>query len=77
MSYRQIFYQIVFGSKNRKPVIPETHCKELYQYISGIIKTKKCKLYRIDGIEDHPDNYRDIFSLTFIQLSPCPIISRV
>jgi len=60
MSYRQIFYQIVFGSKNRKPVIPETHCKELYQYISGIIKNKKCKLYRINGIEDHIHIFSDL-----------------
>ena len=60
MSYRQIFYQIVFGSKNRKPVIPETHCKELYQYISGIIKNKKCKLYRINGIEDHIPIFSDL-----------------
>ena len=60
MSYRQIFYQIVFGSKNRKPVIPETHCNELYQYISGIIKNKKCKLYRINGIEDHIHIFSDL-----------------
>ena len=60
MSYRQIFYQIVFGSKNRKPVIPETHCKELYQYIFGIIKNKKCKLYRINGIEDHIHIFSDL-----------------
>jgi len=53
MSYRQIFYQIVFGTKNRLPTIPESHCTELYQYISGIIKNKNCKLYRINGVGDH------------------------
>jgi len=25
----------------------------LYRYISGILKNKKCHLYRINGIEDH------------------------
>ena len=53
MAYRQIFYQIVFGTKNRKPTIDKEFDKELYKYIYGIIKNKKCKLYRINGIEDH------------------------
>lgn len=52
-TYRQIYYQIVFGTKNRKPTITQTHDEELYKYISGIIKSKNCKLYRINGIEDH------------------------
>lgn len=52
-NYRQIFYQIVFGTKHRKPTIDEAYCKELYQYISGVIKNKNCKLYRINGMEDH------------------------
>jgi REP element-mobilizing transposase RayT len=52
-TYRQIIYQIVFGTKHRKPTISEKHCEELYQYISGIIKNKGCKLYQINGTEDH------------------------
>ena len=52
-TYRQIFYQFVFGTKYRKPTIERTHDEELYKYISGIIKNKHCKLYRINGIEDH------------------------
>ena len=52
-TYRQIFYQIVFGTKHRKPTIANTHEEELYKYISGIIKNKNCKLYRINGVEDH------------------------
>jgi len=44
-NYRQIFYQVVFGTKQRRPTIDETHCSELYQYISGIIKNKNCKLF--------------------------------
>ncbi len=53
MSYRQIFYQIVFGTKYRKPTIATEFEEELYKYIYGIIKNKNCKLYRINGIEDH------------------------
>lgn len=52
-TYRQIFYQLVFGTKNRKPSIARTYDVELYKYIAGIIKNKHCKLYRINGIEDH------------------------
>jgi putative transposase len=52
-SYRQIIYQIVFSTKHREPTISETHCDQLNKYISGIIKNKGCKLYRINGVEDH------------------------
>jgi REP element-mobilizing transposase RayT len=52
-TYRQIFYQIVFSTKYRKPTISGSYERELYQYISGIIKNKNCKLYRINGMEDH------------------------
>ena len=53
MSYRQILYHIVFATKNREPTISEKHCNDLYYYIWGAIKNSKCKLYRINGVEDH------------------------
>jgi REP element-mobilizing transposase RayT len=53
MSYHQILYHIIFGTKYRKNMITEKHSKELYKYIWGIIKNKKCILYRINGVEDH------------------------
>src|SRR5438477_4298174 len=59
-SYRQIFYQIIFGTKYRKPTIDEANCRELYQYISGIIRNKKCKLHRINGVEDHIHIFSDL-----------------
>ncbi len=52
-TYRQIFYHIIFGTKHRKSTIPNSSEEELYKYIFGIIKNKKCKLYRINGMEDH------------------------
>lgn len=60
MSYRQIYYQIVFGTKYRKPTIEDTHCQELYKFIWGIIEKKKCKLYRINGVEDHIHIFSDL-----------------
>ena len=60
MSYRQIFYQIVFGTKYREPTIAEGHCEELYKYIWGIIKNHNCKLYRINGVEDHIHIFSDL-----------------
>jgi putative transposase len=61
-SYRQIFYQIVFGTKNRKPTIAEPHCEELYKYIFGVIKNHNCKLYQINGVEDHIHIFSDLHS---------------
>jgi putative transposase len=59
-TYRQIFYQIVFGTKHRRSTISREHDEELYKYIWGITKNKKCKLYRINGIEDHIHIFSDI-----------------
>jgi putative transposase len=52
-SYRQILFHIVFRTKNGKKTVTQDHVKELYAYIVGIIKNKKCYLYRINGMEDH------------------------
>lgn len=52
-SYRQIFYHIVFSTYKRKNTLPAEHHEELYQYIWGIIKNRKCVLYRINGTENH------------------------
>lgn len=40
--------------------IAEENCEQLYKYIWGIIKNKKCKLYRINGIEDHIHIFSDL-----------------
>ncbi len=59
-TYKQIYYQIVFGTKNRKPTIASDHDRELFQYIHGIIKNKHGKLYRINGMEDHIHIFSDL-----------------
>ncbi|WP_114752800.1 IS200/IS605 family transposase [Pleomorphovibrio marinus] len=53
MSYKQILYHSVIGTKYREFTIPEKHCEELYRYISGIVKKKNCVLYQINGCGDH------------------------
>ena len=59
-SFKQIYYQIVFGTKYREPTIAEEHCEELYKYIWGVIENKNCKLYRINGVEDHIHIFCDL-----------------
>ncbi|MCY0977365.1 IS200/IS605 family transposase [Chryseobacterium wangxinyae] len=52
-TFRQIYYQIVFSTKHRKPVLNIEHEDQLYKYIWGIVKNKNCRLYRINGMPDH------------------------
>lgn len=52
-TYTQILYQIVFSTKSRKPTLFKENRTELFKYIWGILKNKKCHLYRINGVEDH------------------------
>ena len=59
-NYCQIFYQIIFSTKHRQPTIDETNCRELYQYISDVVKNKNCKLYRVNGLEDHIHIFSDL-----------------
>jgi putative transposase len=52
-TYTQILYQIVFSTKNRERTLSKPGREELFKYIWGILKNKKCHLYRINGVEDH------------------------
>lgn len=52
-SFTSIIYQIVFAPKYRRPVLEESNRDELFKYITGILKNKKCHLYQIGGVEDH------------------------
>ena len=52
-TYTQILYQIVFSTKKRERTLKEKDQEKLYAYICGILKNKKCNLYRINGVEDH------------------------
>ena len=52
-NYTQILYQIVFSTKHRERTLVKEDRPELFKDIWGILKNKKCHLYRINGIEDH------------------------
>lgn len=52
-SYRQILYHIIFRTKDSQKILNLENSEELYKYIWGIIKSKNCVLYRINGVEDH------------------------
>ena len=52
-TYTQVLYQIIFSTKNREKTLLESQRSQLFAYIWGILKKKKCHLYRIGGIEDH------------------------
>jgi REP element-mobilizing transposase RayT len=43
----------VFRTKNSIPSISQDQSGQLYAYIGGIIKSKNCHLYRINGTENH------------------------
>lgn len=53
MSYTQIYYHIVFSTKNRIPCMTKQKREDLYKYIWGVLTNKNCHLYRINGVEDH------------------------
>ena len=47
-AYHQILYHIVFRTKYSEKSIRQEYSSELYKYIWGIIKNKKCVLFRIN-----------------------------
>jgi len=52
-SYRQILYHLTFHTRNSSKVLHNNGNDELFRYIWGVMKNKNCKLYRINGVEDH------------------------
>lgn len=52
-TFTQIYYHIVFSTKNREPTLSAERREELFRYIWGIIKNNQCHLYRINGVQDH------------------------
>ncbi len=52
-SYSQSLHQIVFSTKYREKTLTKPNRDELFKYIWGLLKNKKCHLYRIGGVEDH------------------------
>jgi putative transposase len=59
-SYRQHLYHIVIRTKSSLKTINQDHINDLCAYFSGILKNKKCHLYRINGVENHIHILTDI-----------------
>ena len=53
MSLWQIYYHLVWTTKNRQPLITSNKEAQLYDYILGKADALNCKVHAIDGIEDH------------------------
>ena len=52
-TYTQLLYQIVFSTKHRNRALIKKNREELFKDIWGILKNKRCHLYRVNGVEDH------------------------
>jgi len=52
-SYPQIYYHIVFRTDNGGNVLLQENRRDLFAYMMGIMKSRNCHLYRINGMEDH------------------------
>jgi putative transposase len=52
-TYTQIYYHLVFLTKDRVPALLPDKRESLFRYTGGILKNKDCHLYRIGGVEDH------------------------
>ena len=52
-TYTQILYQIVYSTKNRVPCMNKENRSRMFAHMHGVLKNKKCHLYRLNGVEDH------------------------
>lgn len=52
-TFTQIYIQVVFAVKGRQSLISRSWETELYQYITGIVRTKEQKMLAINGMPDH------------------------
>jgi putative transposase len=52
-TYTQIYYHVIFSTKDRRPVLKKDRREELFRYLWGVIKNHHCHLYRLNGVDDH------------------------
>ncbi|MBL8125663.1 MAG: IS200/IS605 family transposase [Pyrinomonadaceae bacterium] len=53
MSHTRFLFHIVFGTKDRFPLINESWENELYAYLTGIVKKHNGNVIAINGMSDH------------------------
>jgi REP element-mobilizing transposase RayT len=64
-TYTQIYYHIVFSTKDRQPTLRAERRQDLFCYTWGILKNRECHLYRINGAAEH------LHILTSLHLTVC------
>ena len=52
-SLSKILLHIVFSTKNRADIIPESVLKDLHSYIAGICRNNNSEAFRVGGTENH------------------------
>ena len=52
-TYASLHYHIVFGTKNRLPLIADSWAARLHEYLGGTVKSLEGFPQGIGGIEDH------------------------
>ena len=52
-SFGNLNVHIVFSTKNRQPLITPDFAADLYSYIGGIVRNRKCTLLKANGMADH------------------------
>ena len=52
-TYSQILLHVVFSTKQRRPCITPDIRARLYEYVGGILRAEKGRLYAIGGMPDH------------------------
>ena len=57
MSFTKSVYHIVFGTKNRKPIIDIEYEKLVYKLLYDIINNLGGHTYRIGGMPDYIQNW--------------------
>jgi putative transposase len=52
-TYTQIRYHLVFATQDRRPVLGDSKRRDLFKYMSGVIKNSGNRPVWIDGVRDH------------------------
>jgi putative transposase len=52
-SYTNLLYHIVYGTRERQPLIDEVFQPRLYEYLGGTIRGLKGTCLEVGGVEDH------------------------
>lgn len=53
MPYTQIIYQIVYATKYRQHTLIKRDRRRLFVFIEGILQKRRCRVFQINGVEDH------------------------